>query len=125
MKPVNRVEFKDTDFQLNADAQEQIAQIMPMGNNVIVRIIKSEAKSAGGIVLASADVEKSTLGVVLKPNVNSYNKDGSPGQVCLMQGDLVRLHRGNVGTTMPEAPDGEEWISVPEDCIYYYKRIKV
>ena len=125
MTPVNRVEFKDTDFQLDANAQEQIAMLMPMGNNVIVRIIKSEPKSAGGIVLASADVEKSTLGVVLKPNTKSYNKDGSPAEVELRQGDLVRLHRGNVGTTMPEAPNGEEWLSVPEDCIYYYKRIKV
>lgn len=122
---MNTVLFKEDDFKITDEQAKLLAEIDTIRDNVIVRVIKSDTKSAGGIILADKDVEKSTLGVVLKPNHTSYHRNGEPTNPKLRSGDIVRLQRGNVGTTMPEATDGEEWITVPEDCIYYFRRLKV
>ena len=94
-------------------------RIVPLNDIVIVKIIEREPKSAGGIVLTTKSVEKSTEAEVLIPNTFSYHRDGTlkPSMLCV--GDIVRLERGNVGTELPEAPEGETWLAVPEDCIYY------
>lgn len=122
---VNRVTLTKEMFEVSKDSYELLESITAMQDNVIVRLIEHEAKSAGGIVLSDKSVEKSTLAVVLKPNKISYHRDGKPTNAHLEMGNLVRLQRGNVGTTMPEAPDGEKWLCVPESCIYYSQKIKV
>jgi len=100
-----------------------LRELHTIGDNVIIRVLDNEAISDGGIVLTKGSVEKSTLGVVLAPNVISYDRDGSRRNPVLKVGDMVRLQRGNLGTAMPEAPEGQNWLAVPEDCIYYYRRI--
>jgi len=122
---VNKVLFKDEDFQITADEQALLKEMTPVRDNLIVRLIESEPVSAGGIVLAAKDVEKTTIGVVLKSNTVSYHRDGTPTTPTIRMGDLVRLQRGNVGTSMPEATEGQKWVCVPEDCIYYSRTLKV
>lgn len=122
---MNKVQFKPEDFQITTEQQKLLSEISTVRDNLVVRLIESEPVSAGGIVLAQKDIEKTTLGVVLKANTVSYHRNGEPTNPTIRMGDLVRLQRGNVGTTMPEATDGENWVCVPEDCIYYSRTIKV
>lgn len=118
----HRIVIKPKDLIINDVCEAILSELTPLSDNVIIRVIDNEAKSTGGIVLTKASVEKSTLGVVLKANTISYNRDGSMREPILQTGDIVRLQRGTVGTGMPESPVDENWIAAPEDCIYYYRR---
>tara|TARA_R110002096_G_scaffold78992_1_gene185664 strand:- start:38 stop:400 length:363 start_codon:yes stop_codon:yes gene_type:complete len=117
------MKFKPEDLVIDSVSASVLAELTPMNENVIIRVIENEPVSDGGIVLTTASVEKSTLGVVLAPNLISFSRDGSERKPVLKEGDIVRLQRGNVGTGMPEAPNGQKWLAVPEDVIYYYRRI--
>jgi len=119
----HKINIRPEDLVFTEYERAALAEIEPLSDNVIIRVIDNEAKSAGGIVLTKSSVEKSTLGVVLKPNKVSYRRDGTEKPVSLKELDIVRLQRGNVGTEMPEAPESQKWLAVPEDCIYYYRRI--
>lgn len=93
-------------------------KITPIADNVVVRVIPQENK-VGRFVMPGDAVEKSTLCEVLIPNEISYDRDGTKREPFLKAGQKVRIPKGNVGTSMPEAPDGEEWLCIPEDVIYY------
>ena len=93
-------------------------RITPMEDNVIVKIIEQEQK-IGSIIIQNENLEPSTLAEVLIPNSISYARNGTVKAVTLRAGDKVRIPTGNVGTSVPEAPDGEKWLAIPEDCIYY------
>lgn len=124
MSKTHRVKLTQADLLITEDDMQVLRELHSMNDNVIVRVVDNEAVSNGGIVLTQGSVEKSTLGVVLMPNVMSFNRDGSRRDPVLKVGDIVRLQRGNVGTEMPEAPEGQKWLAVPEDCIYYYRRLE-
>jgi len=93
-------------------------KIRPLEDNVIVEIIDSE-QIIGGIIIPGSAVEKSTLAKVIVPNEVSYWRNGKRRPPFLKPGTVVRLPTGNVGTGVPEAPEGKKWLSVPEDSIYY------
>lgn len=97
---------------------EKMLKLTPIDDNVIVRVIPQEAK-IGSIILPGETVEASTLCEVIVPNECSYNRDGTKRNPFLETGMTVRIPKGNVGTQMPEAPEGETWLCIPEDCIYY------
>lgn len=92
--------------------------ITPVNDNVVLKVLPTE-KQIGSIVIPGQAREKSTLCEVLIPNQISYHRDGSLRPTFLKEGMKVRIPTGKVGTGMPEAPDGEEWVCVPEDMIYY------
>lgn len=110
-------------LELTPEEEKILDQINPIGDNLIIKLLDSETKSSEGIILTSSAVEKSTEAIVLKPNVTGYHRNGEPKSPVLKKGDIVRLQRGNVGTGMPESPKGQEWLAVPEDVIYYYRRL--
>jgi len=93
-------------------------KITPLEDNVIVKIIEPENK-IGSIIIAKDSVEPSTIAEVMIPNSISYTRNGDQRQPFLHAGDKVRIPTGNIGTGVPEAPDGEKWLAIPEDCIYY------
>lgn len=95
-----------------------MTNLIPMDDNVIVKIIPLQAK-IGSILIPDTALEKSNLAEVIVPNVRSYHRNGEPRDIMLIKGCKVRIPSGKVGTTVPEAPDGEEWLAIPEDCIYY------
>ncbi|MCF2909989.1 co-chaperone GroES family protein [Pseudoalteromonas sp. DL2-H2.2] len=92
--------------------------IKPIGDIAILKVIPNEQK-IGTIVLAGSAIEPSTLCEVMVPNEVSYHRNGEPKSPHLKAGDVVRIPKGSVGTEMPEAPDGETWLAVPDDCILY------
>jgi len=94
-------------------------KITPLGNNVIVRILEKKENKEGLIVIPDAHVADSTIAEVMIPPVYSYHPNGDIKTSVLKTGMHVRLPVGKIGTELPEAPDGEKWLSVPEDCLYY------
>lgn len=93
-------------------------RLEPREDFVIVKVLETE-KKIGQILILDGSVEPSTLGEVLIPNTISYYRDGTLRQPRLKAGMRVRFPTGNVGTGVPEAPDGEKWLAIPEDSIYY------
>ncbi len=93
--------------------------ITPTDDNVIVKIIEQDESKIGKIIIATKDVAKSTLAEVMIPNKFSYHRNGDLRPVSLEIGMRVRLPKGNVGTGVLEAPEGETWLAVPEDVIVY------
>jgi len=92
-------------------------KITPLHDNVIVRVIPNDVK-IGSILLPKDALEESTLAEVLIPNQISYHRDGSLRTPFLKKGMRVRIPKGT-GTGVPESLDGEKWLAIPEDCIYY------
>lgn len=95
--------------------------LRPLGSRVIVHVDDKpdELKSAEGIILASTPkkAEQSTTGTVVIPNVESYYRDGTRRSPFLETGDRIRFEKGNVGDQLPEAPEGQTWYAIPEECI--------
>lgn len=94
--------------------------LKPLGSRVIVRVDKKpEPKTNSGIILAATEkaVEQSTTGTVVIPNSESYYRDGTRREPFLSHGDRIRFEKGNVGDQLPEAPEGETWYAIPEECI--------
>lgn len=94
-------------------------RLVPLNDNVIVRVIENETVTAGGIVLPGSAVEKSTRAEVMVANQFSYHRNGDLRDPLVRAGDIVVMQSGNVGTTVADAPKGETWLAVPEDCIYF------
>lgn len=114
--------LKPEHTRITQDDFSVMETLFPMLNHVIIRVIENNPRTESGIITNVKAAEKSTLGMVLLPNTVSFNRDGTRANPVLKVGDLVRLQRGNVGTDIPEAPDGQKWLAVPEDVIYYYRR---
>ena len=93
-------------------------QIIPMDDNVIVKIVPQDTK-IGMIVIPGSAVEQSTLAEVVVPNSVSYFRDGTQRRPILKKGMRVRIPKGKAGTSVPESPDNEDWLAIPEDLIYY------
>ena len=94
-------------------------KLVPNEDNLIVEIIESEEK-IGSIIVTGTAVEKSTLAKVMIPAQEAYYRDGSKRMnVRYKAGDIVRIPTGQVGTGVPESPEGKEWVCLAEDIIYY------
>jgi co-chaperonin GroES (HSP10) len=93
-------------------------KITPTNNNCILKLIENDEK-IGSIIIAKGSIEKPTLAEVIIPPLFSYHPNGDLKDSVLKTGMRVRLPKGQVGTGMPEAPEGETWLCVPEDIIYY------
>lgn len=93
-------------------------QVTPISNNIIVKVIETESVTKGGIVLPGTALEASVHGVVIARGEYAYHRNGTQKSHEVEVGDTVCFMK-NSGTTVMEAPDGETWLAVPEDCIYY------
>lgn len=94
-------------------------KLTPNEDNVIVKLIANSDK-IGSIIIATGAAEPSTLAEVMVPAQEAYYRDGTKRMnVRYKSGDIVRIPSGNVGTGVPEAPHGEEWVCLAEDIIYY------
>jgi co-chaperonin GroES (HSP10) len=96
-----------------------MTKIVPLGDQVIVRVEKKPEFSAGGIALPSEAVEESVTGIVVTPNPESYYRDGTlRSQSQVRAGDKVVFAKKS-GTKVLHGPAGLDLLAIPEDCIYY------
>jgi len=92
--------------------------IKPLGTNIIVEVIPNETKTSGGIILTEKQVEESCTGMVVAVNELSYHPDGRQRQSLVEVGQVV-LFAKRSGTKVIHAPQGKDWLAVPEDCLIY------
>jgi chaperonin GroES len=89
--------------------------IRPLNDRVIIKRTEVEAKSAGGIVLTGAAVDKSTRGVVIAVGTGRVLDNGTVKPMAVKVGDKVVFNEGY--TTKKEKLDGEEVLIMSENDI--------
>lgn len=88
--------------------------VTPLGDNVLVRRIKAEEKTAGGIVLPESAKEKPREGVVISVGPGKLNEQGVRNAPDLKKNDRV-IFSSYAGTEIKVG--GEELLIVREDEI--------
>lgn len=88
-------------------------QIRPLGDRVVVKVVKVE-KTAGGIVLPETAQEKPQLGEVIAAGPGTLDKDGKRMPMDVQKGNRV-LFAKYAGTEVKL--DGEEYLLLSEKDI--------
>lgn len=94
-------------------ATATMTQIRPLGDRVVVKVIKLE-KSAGGIVLPDTAQEKPQLGEAIAVGPGKLNDDGKRFPMDVQKGNRVLFAR-YAGTEVKL--DGEEFLLLAEKDI--------
>jgi len=89
-------------------------KVKPLGENVLVRRLEAEEKTAGGIVLPDAAKEKPKEGVVIALGDGKLLDDGSRAEFTVKEKDRV-IFSSYAGTEVKI--DGEEYLLIAENDI--------
>jgi len=89
-------------------------KVKPLGENVLVRRLEAEEKTAGGIVLPDAAKEKPKEGVVIALGDGKLLDDGSRAEFTVKEKDRV-IFSSYAGTEVKI--DGEEYLLISENDI--------
>ncbi|MFH1885530.1 MAG: co-chaperone GroES [Pseudomonadota bacterium] len=89
-------------------------KIKPLNDQVLVKRVEMEAKSAGGIIIPETAKEKPQKGKVVAVGPGKVNDDGSRAPMEVKKGDLV-LFGKYAGSELKI--DGEEHIFMRESDI--------
>jgi chaperonin GroES len=91
-----------------------MSKIRPLQDRVIVRRVKEEEKSKGGIIIPDSAKEKPTEGEVMAVGNGKVQEDGTVRKVDVKVGDRVLFGKYN-GTEVKV--DGEDRLIIREDDI--------
>lgn len=89
-------------------------KVKPLGENVLVRRLEAEEKTAGGIVLPDAAKEKPKEGVIMALGDGKLLDDGSRSDFSVKLKDRV-LFSSYAGTEVKI--DGDEYLLIAENDI--------
>ena len=89
-------------------------KIVPLGDKIVVKRLKAEEVTAGGIVLPSAAQEKPQQGKVLSVGEGQMKKDGSRAPLQVSEGDRV-LFTSYAGTEIEV--DGKDFLIMREEDV--------
>ena len=89
-------------------------KVKPLGENVLVRRLKAEEKTAGGIVLPDAAKEKPKEGVIIALGDGKLLDDGNRCEFTVKLKDRV-LFSSYAGTEVKI--DGDEYLLIAENDI--------
>ena len=95
-----------------------MTSVIPLNDYLIIKVVANKNISAGGIIVPEKFIDESCTGVVIAQNPVSYYRNGDLRQPICDVGDTVVFAKKS-GTNIPQSPDGEIWLAIPEDCIYY------
>ncbi len=90
-------------------------KVVPLGNNVVVKRIEPESKTAGGIVLPDTAREKPQEGRVLSTGDGRLLSDGSRAPHLVSEGDRVLFGRW---AGIEVEVNGEAMLIMSEDDIF-------
>ena len=92
-----------------------MANIKPLGDKVVVKVVEAEAKTAGGIILPDSAQKKPTEGEIVAVGSGRVLDNGKRNTLTVKVGDKVIYSKygGNEVTV-----DGEELMILDEDQIY-------
>lgn len=88
--------------------------IQPLFDNVLIRPIDAETKTASGIILPDTVKEKPQIGVIKAVGRGKTDKDGKLIPVVVKVGDKVMYKKWGGNEIKVE---GEEWTLVSQDDI--------
>lgn len=89
-------------------------KIQPLFDNVLIKPLEAEEKTAGGIFLPETAKEKPQIGLVKAVGKGKVGKDGKVIAVAVKVGDKV-LYKKWGGTEVKV--EGKEWTLVSQDDI--------
>ncbi|KIZ01928.1 chaperonin [Monoraphidium neglectum] len=100
----------------NAQA-EDIPELQPVGDRVLVRVEDAADVTLGGVVLPDSAKERPLSGTVVRAGPGKYDKDAEGGRTkpVVQEGDRI-LYFKYAGDNM-ETPSGEKFIVLREDDI--------
>ncbi len=92
-----------------------MANIRPLGDKVVVKVVEAEEKTAGGIILPDSAKKKPTEGEVIAVGNGRVLDSGERSALTVKVGDRVLFSKygGNEVTL-----DGQEYTILDEDQIY-------
>ena len=92
-----------------------MANIRPLGDKVVVKLVEAEEKSAGGILLPDSAKKRPTEGTVVAVGTGRVLDNGKRNALAVTVGDRVLFSKygGNEVTV-----EGEELMILDEDQIY-------
>lgn len=92
-----------------------MANIRPLGDKVVVKVVEAEEKTAGGIILPDSAKKKPTEGEVIAVGNGRVLDNGERSALTVKVGDRVLFSKygGNEVTL-----DGQEYTILDEDQIY-------
>ena len=92
-----------------------MADIQPLADRVLLKVLESESKTKGGIVLPDTAKEKPQEGEIIAVGKGRVSEDGTTNPLEVKVGDKVLFakYSGTEVTTK----EGEEYLIVKEDDI--------
>jgi chaperonin GroES len=98
----------------NLTSLEPVMKIRPLGDRIVVKRVKEEEKTKGGIIIPDTAKEKPLEGLVVAVGSGKTLKDGSSRPLDVKVGDKV-LFGKYTGTEVKL--DGEEHVLLNEDDV--------
>lgn len=89
-------------------------KIQPLGDRILVKRMKAEEKTAGGIVVPDTAKEKPKEGKVISLGTGKVNEKGEKQDFTVKKGDKI-LFESFAGTEVKI--DGEEYLVMKEDDV--------
>jgi chaperonin GroES len=89
-------------------------KIQPLGDRILVKRIKAEEKTAGGIVVPDTAKEKPKEGEVISLGTGKVNEKGEKQAFTVKEGDKI-LFESYAGNEVEI--DGEEYLVMKEDDV--------
>ncbi len=93
---------------------KQSVTIKPLFDNVLIKPLEGEAKTASGIILPDSVKEKPQVGEVMAVGPGAYDEDGERKPMTVKKGQKV-LYKKWGGNEVKV--HGEEWLLVEEKDI--------
>jgi len=94
-----------------AKSSKSASDIKPLFDNVLIRPLEGEAKTASGIILPDSAKEKPQIGEVMGVGPGAYDDNGKLKPMTVKRGQKV-LYKKWGGNEVKVA--GEEWLLVEE-----------
>ena len=88
--------------------------LKPLFDNVLIRPMDAQSKTASGIILPDSVKEKPQIGIVMAIGTGKIDKDGKKQQMAVKIGDKVMYKKWG-GTEVKN--ENEEWTLVSQDDI--------
>lgn len=99
----------------------QFSKLKPLGNRVVVRRVKSEETTPGGIIIPTTAQEKSTIVEVLAVGPGRLLEDGSRAPMGCKVGDQVLIGK-YAGSEHAAAGDDPILVVTDDDVLLVFEK---
>jgi len=106
---VNHLLVKEDDIVGVLDTDD-IKDLKPLNDRVLIKVTEAEDKTAGGVLLAESAKEKPSIGTIIAVGPGAYNEEGKRKPMSVTPGNTV-LYSKFAGNEFKSA-DGSEYITL-------------